>query len=143
MGRFRLKLCVDKLHVTAELRHRGLGSGHFPSSLSLLLPRWAALPERNNEGDTAVDKRVRFPWRPHPQACALDRQSLEVQVPARPLRVGCGQWRGHTWFGCPLSSSVRSRGSELRLGFSHTAQRGPFTDAATPSEAGTSASLLF
>lgn len=76
-------------------------------------------------------------------ASALEQQSLGVRVPARPLRVGWGQWRGDTWFGCPLSSSVRSRGSELRLGFSHTAQRGPFTDAATPSEAGTSASLLF
>lgn len=58
------------------------------------------------------------------RACALERQSLEVRVPARPLRVGatvphvsegCRSVRGHTWFGWPLSSSVRSRGSELCL----------------------------
>lgn len=126
------------LQATAEFRHRGPAGRHFPSSLSLLC-HWAALPERNNEGDTAVDKCVPFPWRQHPQGlcpgaaepggpgrCQASAWARPSATPARAaVRDGSHVARA------ALSSSVGSRGSELCLGFSHTAQSGPFAGAAT------------
>lgn len=129
------------LHGTAEFRHHGLAGGHFPLSLLCFCHVGQHLRReimRETQRWTSV---CRFHADRILRACALERQSLEVRVPARPLRVGttvphvsegCGSVRGHTWFGWPLLSSVRSRVQSCAWFLPHT-QSGPFTGAATPS----------